>query len=287
MVMCDPAQALWIAVFANWVSVWTTPACSAAALLLCERRWRFPGDSQSVHKKIERIRKKQTWTWTHTHTFLWIEGQGTLVQQPLDHRINDRRSYGPFDGRETNIWSWSADPCMVNGSLSTVRSRHPRHDLSFVVIVSEIQERTRIARYAQRRSKTNERVLGICGFETLVWGVKTARIQRDCCGMRWNSTMTAVYPFLRPDKRLKEHSTMNRWVGDYNETWPTFHSRLPRKKSMTSNDSFVSYYCTSRINGGFSVITMRGNLNVLLFPTCWGGFDVTVLSWRRCWHSVP
>ena len=102
-------------------------------------------------------------------------------------------------------------------------------------------------------SKTNERVLAICGFETLVWGVKTARIQRDCCGMRWNSTMTAVYPFLRPDKRLKEHSTMNRWVGDYNETWPTFHSRLPRKKSMTSNDSFVSYYCTSRINGGFSV----------------------------------
>ena len=55
---------------------------------------------------------------------------------------------------------------MVNGSLSTVRSRHPLHDLSFVIIVDDIQKRTRIEDMLQDDDE-EQRGLGICGIETL------------------------------------------------------------------------------------------------------------------------
>jgi hypothetical protein len=232
MVMCDLAQALWIAVFANWVSVWTTPACSAAALLLCERRWRFPGDSQSVHKKIERIRKKQTWTWTHTHTFLWIEGQGTLVQQPLDHRINDRRSYGPFDGQKTK---------MISGSLHGQRqfkhsSQSPSTTRSQLCCNSfRDSGKDQDWRYAQRRSKTNERVLGICGFfwhSSEGWKLQESNVTVAACVE--TQPWTPCIRFCGLTKGWKSTAPWTDGCGDYNETCPTFHSRLPRKKSMTS-----------------------------------------------------
>ena len=219
---------------------------------------------------------------THTHFYgsrvkvLLFNSPWTIASMTADHTALSM----------ARKQRWSADPCMVNGSLSTVRSRHPRHDLSFVVIVSEIQERTRIEdmlKDDQRRTK---------GFWASVDFFDTRLRGENCKNPTWllrhalklnHERRVSVSAAWQKAERAQHHEQMGVAITMKHDQHSIVDSLKKVHDIMTSNDSFVSYYCTSWINGGFSV-----QWEVMCcFRHVGGGFDVTVLSWRRCWHSVP
>lgn len=233
---------------------------------------------------------------THTHFYgsrvkvLLFNSPWTIASMTADHTALSM----------ARKQRWSADPCMVNGSLSTVRSRHPRHDLSFVVIVSEIQERTRIEdmlKDDQRRTK---------GFWASVDFFDTRLRGENCKNPTWllrhalklnHERRVSVSAAWQKAERAQHHEQMGVAITMKHDQHSIVDSL---EKSPWHHDIqwFIRVILLYFMDKWWILSTMRGNV---LFPTCWGGsmlqywagVDVDIRCHRcscaaSCWrHNEP